>query len=103
MLCREWVTVVLNVFLGLPWALRKTGARSLSAIVAHNAQWSDVMIGGLDIAIGRSEFNAKAILEALQCLATPTHPQREALAVSALLLTHHPQISKALAIIHVCK
>ena len=42
----------------------------------------------------RSEFNARAVLEALQCLATPTHPQREAIAGGILLLSHHPQIGK---------
>lgn len=86
--------MVLGVFLGLPWAMRKTAAKSLSAIVQHDPQWSDVMIGGLDAAVMGSEFNPRAVLEALQCLATPTHPRREAIAVSALLLSHHPDIGK---------
>ena len=89
---REWLLAVLNVFLDLPWVLRRAAAKSLSAVVAHNPQWSDVIIGGVHTAVERSEFNTRGVLEALQCVATPTHPQKEALAVSVLLLAHHPKI-----------
>lgn len=80
------------MFLTLPWQPRKTAAKCLSAIVQADPQWSDVGVEGLDAAVMKEEFNARAVLEAIQCLATPTHPQREALAVSALLLAHHPHI-----------
>ena len=86
--------MVLSVFLDLPWLLRRAAAKSLSAIVAHNPQWSDVIIGGLGTAVERSEFNARAVMEALQCVATPSHPQKEALAVSVLLLAHYPKIGR---------
>ena len=87
---------VLSVFLDLPWVLRRAAAKSLSAVVAHNPQWSDVIISGLHTAMERSEFNTRGVLEALQCVATPTHPQKEALAVSILLLAHHPKIGKVI-------
>ena len=92
--CREWLSAVLGVFLDLPWMLRRAAAKSLSAVVAHNPRWSDVIIGGLHTAVERSEFNARGVLEALQCVATPTHLRRESLAVSVLLLAHHPRIGK---------
>ena len=92
---REWVETALNVFLALPWSQRRTAATCLSSIVHDNPHWSDVLIAGLNTAVRSSEFNVRAVLEALQCVATPTHPQKEALAVSTLLLTHHPDIGIA--------
>lgn len=80
------------MFLTLPWQPRKTAAKCLSAVVQADPQWSDIGMGGLDAAVTKEEFNARAVLEAIQCLATPTHQEREALAVGALLLAHHPNI-----------
>lgn len=88
--CREWVLCVLSLFLSLPWSSRKTAATSLSEIVDHNTDWSEVLVDGLENAVKRSEVNHRAVLEALQCLATPTHPRREVIALSLLLLSHHP-------------
>ena len=86
--------MVLAVFLGLPWSSRRTAANSLSAIFSHDPSWTDTIISGLESTVERSELNPKAVLEALQCLATPTHPRREDLALGVLLLTHHSQISE---------
>ena len=91
---REWVSCVLGVFLTLPWSSRKTAASSLSSLVQHKSEWSSDLIGGLENALTKSEFNERAVLEALQCLATPTHPQREAIALSVLLMTHHPLLGQ---------
>ena len=88
--------MVVGLFLGLPWTSRRTAASSLSSLLSHNSDWSDTLLAALESAIGRSEFNPRAVMEALQCLATPTHLRREAVALDVLLMCHHPQISRLL-------
>ena len=93
--CSEWVTVVVGVFLGLPWSSRRTAASPLSSLITHNPDWTHTILSTLESAVARSEFNPRAVMEALQCLATPTHPEREALALDVLLICHHPQICES--------